>query len=386
MIIGIDASRASGTTHTGTERYSREVIRALIQAAPQHRFRLYCRPTSLPDQDAWTRLLKAGREVDPRIIRRQRLWTHIGLSAEIIRQPPDALFIPAHVLPIVFGAPSWVSRTRSVVTVHDIGHRRFPSTHTWGQRLYLDWSTVFAGRYASFIIADSEATRQDIHRFYRVPLERIRVAYPGAMPLPALSEAQRRAIVGRFGLDAGHPFALHIGTIQPRKNLRRLTRAWRHVLADWPSAEPLPLLVLAGAAGWNNEATRLRAEIAAQGLSERVRWIGYISDEDKAGLLGAARALVFPSLHEGFGFPVLEAQAAGVPVVCSKTSSLPEVAGDGALLIDPLDERAIAQAVLRILRDESLRTRLVAAGERNSKRFTWQNCACVILSTLEGRA
>lgn len=381
MIIGIDASRLSGTVQTGTERYSREVIHALIQIAPQHHFRLYVRGEQAVSALALD-MEHPPHEAQIRPIRRRRLWTHTGLGVEIMRQPPDALFIPAHVLPITLALPGQSGRMRIVVTLHDIGYRHFPSAHPWQQRIYLDWSARFVARHASVIIADSEATRQDIHRFYRVPLDRIRVAYPGAMALPKVSDDERQAALHRFGLDAGQTFALHVGTLQPRKNLRRLIRAWRRMMANYPPDLPPPLLVLAGAAGWSGEAATLRAEIEAQGLSHSARLIGYITDEEKAALLSVARALAFPSLHEGFGFPVLEAQSAGVPVVCSNTSSLPEVAGDGAILVNPLDEQAIGDGLFQAMRDPVIRSRLIAAGMRNVARFNWQDCARVILQAL----
>lgn len=376
----MDASRLSGTVQTGTERYSREIIRALMQIAPQHLFRLYAR-----DERAAGELARADRpqgEAQMRLIRQRRLWTHAGLGIEIMRRPPDALFIPAHVLPITLALPGQSGRMRVVVTLHDIGYRHFPAAHPWQQRLYLDWSARFATRHASCIVADSEATRHDIHRFYRAPLDRIRVAYPGAMTLPRVADDERRAALRRFSLDAGQTFALHVGTLQPRKNLHRLVRAWQHVLADYPADQPAPLLALAGATGWGDEAARLQAEIETQGLSHSVRLIGYITDEEKASLLSAARALAFPSLYEGFGFPVLEAQAAGVPVVCSNTSSLPEVAGDGAILVNPLDEQDIGNGLRRAMLDPAIRSHLIAAGMRNVARFNWHNCARAILEML----
>lgn len=380
MIIGIDASRLSETVETGTERYSREVIQALMQIAPEHHFRLYAR-----NERAASRLVRGEglpRQTQICPIRRRRMWTHTGLGAEIMRRPPDALFIPAHVLPITLALPGRSGRTRAVVTLHDIGYRHFPAAHPWQQRIYLDWSARFAARHAAFIVADSEATRQDVHHFYRAPLARIRVAYPGATTLLKVTEEERQAALRRFGLDTGQTFALHVGTLQPRKNLRRLVRAWRRVAANYPAELPAPLLVLAGASGWGDEATRLQAEIEMQRLTDSVRLIGYITDKEKASLLSAAHALVFPSLYEGFGFPVLEAQLAGVPVVCSNTSSLPEVAGDGAILVNPLDEQAIGDGLLQAMRDPAIRSRLIAAGIRNVARFNWQDCARVILEAL----
>ena len=381
VIIGVDASRSSGEIRTGTERYSREVTSALLLAGARHRFRLYVRDAPLlTGREAWG---EGHVEIVP--VRPRRLWTHLGLGLEIARRPPDALFVPAHVLPV---SQAWRRIPRSVVTIHDVGYRHFPSAHPWRQRLYLDWSTAFAGRYASALVADSEATRLDLQRVYRIPDDRIRVAYPGLTPVPEVDETSRRATLRRFDIQEGTVYAIYVGTLQPRKNLRRLLRAWSTVIdrvqdsdkGDGLSASPL--LVVAGAMGWGGE--DLLGDVRELGLEASVRFTGYISDEEKAALMRGARALVFPSLYEGFGLPVLEAQSVGVPVVCSNTSSLPEVAGNAALLVNPFDVADIARAIRVAMRDEGTRAELIRAGARNVARFSWEACARIVLDLLEG--
>jgi glycosyltransferase involved in cell wall biosynthesis len=188
-----------------------------------------------------------------------------------------------------------------------------------------------------------------------------------------------------LGLHEHTLYALYVGTLQPRKNLRRLIQAWRVLLdapAPLPSRSSAPLLILAGAKGWGSE--DLEGELAALGLAGPVRFTGYISDTEKSALLRGARAFAFPSLYEGFGFPVLEAQSVGVPVVCSNTSSLPEVAGEAALLVNPLDVPALVAALRQAMCDEAVRARLIAAGHRNVSRFSWDECAKVVLDLLNG--
>jgi glycosyltransferase involved in cell wall biosynthesis len=389
VIIGIDASRLSARVATGTERYTREVIRALLQIAPQHEFHLYVREPLDPQV-----VLGAEGRTQLRLrvihIPQVRLWTHIGLAREIAARPPDALFIPAHVLPLpqaIRHATRTVA-TRTVVTIHDVGYRHFPQAHPWRQRAYLDWSTWLAARFASAVVVDSDATRRDVQRFYHTPDARIAVAYPGPLPLVEVTDAAReavRALIPALPALAGGaatgepPYALFIGTLQPRKNLRRLIYAWKMLLED--TCGPKPVLLVAGAKGWGGE--DIVGEVASLAVGDYVHFIGYVSDVDKAALLDGARAFVFPSLYEGFGFPVLEAQQAGVPVVCSNTSSLPEVAGDGAVLVDPLDTGALAGALRQVLYNHAARVRLIAAGRRNLSRFSWQHCAAVILRQLE---
>ena len=379
MLIGIDASRATGERLTGTERYSREVIAALVRAAPQHGFRLYLRDWPVPGFALSPEAPSAS--VEYRLIRIARLWTHIGLARELMAHPPDALFVPAHVLPAAFAWPQMRRRIHAVVTVHDVGYRHFPSAHPPIQRLYLDLGTRLSVRYASAVIVDSEATRRDVIRFYGrgVAHDRVIVAHPGRPALAEVGEEEARRTLARFGLDDGRPYALHIGTLQPRKNLRRLIQAWARVVQRAGAHEPR--LVLAGGQGWGGE--DWTALIEAAHVRSSVVLTGYVSDAEKAALLRSARAYVFPSLYEGFGFPLLEAQSAGLPVACSDAASLPEVAGGSALLFDPLDVEAIAEALCVVLFDEGIRRRLIEAGRRNLMRFSWDACARLVLGGLQ---
>ena len=343
---------------TGTERYSREVIAAQLRMGG-YRFRLYARA---PIADA------GSAEVV--VIPRKRLWTHLGLGPEVARRPPAALFIPAHVLPIGVGL---ARRPRAVVTIHDLGYRHFPSAHPLRQRLYLDLSTWFSARFATAIAADSGACAADLTRFYGVAPEKITVVYPGPIPPAVLAPGRAERILAALGL-AESAFVLFVGTLQPRKNLRRLLQAMA-----LPAMAGLDLVV-AGGQGWGGE--DLAAVARAIGLGPRARFLGYVSDETKAALMQGARALAMPSLHEGFGFPVIEAQMAGTPVVASNTSSLPETAGDGAILVDPLDPAAIADGLASAVGDPEVRAELIARGRANVARFSWDKCARQILSLL----
>ena len=215
MLIGIDASRCIADRLTGTERYSREVIAAIVRIAPQHRHRLYFREGHEAQRQAYLGALSSSTMVEPVAIPSQRLWTHIGLRREVSSRPPDALFVPAHVLPI--GLPP---KLNAVVTVHDVGYRRFPQAHPLLQRVYLDWGTRHSVNAANVVIADSHATAQDIAQVYGIGTGKIRVAYPGLLPLACVTQEQIHATLAKYQLT-GRPFAIHIGTLQPRKNLRR---------------------------------------------------------------------------------------------------------------------------------------------------------------------
>lgn len=363
MLVGVDASRAIADRPTGTETYSRRLIQALLRVESRHRFRLYFRTT--PPADAF-------HEAEHRVIPLPRLWTHIRLAWEMARQPPDLLFVPAHVVPPIHPR-------RTLVTIHDLGYLTFPRAHPWRQRLYLDLSTRWNAHAATHVLADSQATKADLTAHYGVEPEKITVAYPGAEDSlhPVNDPAVIAAARGRYSIKAD--YLLYLGTLQPRKNLRRLVDAFAQ-LAGHRASHP-PQLVLAGKRGWLCE--DLFEQIERHGLERHVHLPGYIAEEDKAALLSGAIAFVFPSLHEGFGLPVLEAQACGCPVITSTTSSLPEVAGDAALLVDPRDRAAIAKAMQRLVDDEDVRSDLIERGLANVARFSWHACAQTVMTVIE---
>jgi glycosyltransferase involved in cell wall biosynthesis len=379
MLIGIDASRALLSQRTGTENYSLHLIRALLRLDSGHRFRLYLRQR--PPDDLWP----ASANAELQVIPWARLWTHLRLSWEMARRPPDLLFVPAHVLPLLHPR-------RSVVTVHDLGYLHYPEAHPFFDRLYLDLSTRYHCRAAAHIIAVSQATKDDLVRCYRADPRRITVihsAHAAGLFRPADPAAQR-AVRERYVLHA--PYLLYLGTLQPRKNLARLLEAFAKTPRRLsPEAQPegsgglpegvQPLLVIAGKKGWLYEP--LFQQVERLGLSGRVVFTGYVPEEDLPPLLSGALALVLPSLYEGFGLPLLEAMACGTPVICSNASALPEIAGDAALLIDPLDAADLAEGMARLVEDEELRRRLVARGLERAAQFSWERCARETLAVLE---
>jgi glycosyltransferase involved in cell wall biosynthesis len=280
----------------------------------------------------------------------------------MILHRPDLLFVPAHVLPLIHPR-------RSVVTVHDLGYLYFPEAHPPRQRWYLDRSTRWHTRTAAHLLADSAATKRDLVEKYHAAPDKITVAYPGLDPamrrVDDLAEIAR--VKAKYHIDSD--YLLYLGTLQPRKNLQRL-------IAAFASCSLPPALVLAGKPGWYSDQL-------LQQVNERVKFIGYIDAADKSALLSGATAFVFPSLYEGFGFPVLEAMACGVPVLCSNTSSLPEVTGAAAVLINPLEMGDIARGLQNITTNEELRKTLIERGRRQAQKFTWQACAEVALKVFE---
>ena len=374
LSIGIDASRSLRIEPTGTEFYSRQIIGHML-AAPSDRvsFRLYA-PTT-PSAEAMRGAAPPPhdqRAVTVRTLPGTRLWTHRTLACELCRRPPHVLFVPAHVVP--FLPPPLLPST--VVTLHDAGYRYFPRSHTAVQRLYLELSTRWSAAAAERIIAVSRHTADDLQRFYGVPEAKIRVIHEA--PVPRTSAPDQDAAAAP---SYQRPFALYVGTIQPRKNLLRLMDAFARLIQrqqiGWD-------LVLVGRRGWLSE--EYERHVAASGLTGRVHFPGYLSDAAVAALMGKALFFAFPSLFEGFGLPVLEAQTTGVAVMCAKNSALPEIAGDAALLVDPEDVDEIAKAMLRLSQDEKLRQELIAKGYENVKRFSWEKAARETLAVLEEAA
>ncbi len=224
----------------------------------------------------------------------------------------------------------------------------------------------------------SAATRDDLVAMLGVPAAKISVVHHGVRPVECLPARDQRATLEHLGI--AQPYVLFVGTVQPRKNLQRLIRAFAQVV----SAGLPHRLVIAGRMGWLTEP--IRAEVATLGLVDRVHFAGYVPDDDLPALYRGADAFAFPSLYEGFGMPVLEALSYHVPVVASNTTSLPEIVGDAGVLVDPLDEAAIGAALMHVLTDASLRARLAVAGPGRAARFTWEQCARETIAVLEGAA
>ncbi|HEX2619860.1 MAG TPA: glycosyltransferase family 1 protein, partial [Phototrophicaceae bacterium] len=323
--IAIDASRTTAARITGTENYAIQLLRGLIvlnECETHHQLDFYFRDPPAPD------LFPVSPYVTHHVIPFRRMWTHLRFAAALWQSNlwglrPDVTFVPAHTLPLLFPG-------RSVVTVHDLGFKYFPQAHPVRDRLYLDLTTRYSARRAQVILADSAATAHDLKHFYGTSPAKIRVVYPG-VDTPIIGDIP--TVRAKYGLP--ERYFVFIGTLQPRKNIARIVQAfdsYRRTSGDSAG------LVLAGGKGWLYDP----AWVAG---GEEVYLPGYIDDADKGALYAGALALVFPSLYEGFGFPVLEAMLCGTPVIAAKTSSLSELVGYAGLLVDPLNVQAIADAM-----------------------------------------
>jgi glycosyltransferase involved in cell wall biosynthesis len=356
VLIGVDASRITRRHRTGTENYSLHVLRELLTLDTEHAYRLY---TSAPLP---SNLLPKAPSITTKLIRLPRLWTQLGLSREMLADPPDVLFVPTHVLPLI-------TPKRSIVVVYDVGHRFFPRAHTLTEWLYVEWAIRRHVRIASRLLTISEASKRDLVRLYGAEPARIDVAYPAvdARFTPASKEAIR-AVRQRYSLP--ECYVLHLGTIKPRKNLARLVRAF--AAADMPRDTHL---VLGGMTTFGNRA--IEAAIRETGVESRVHRLAFVPDEDLPALYSGASVVAIVSLYEGFGMPALEALACGAPLVASNRGSLPEIAGGAAVIVDPLGIASIARGLESVVNSQQVSESLRAKGLRRAVDFDWVAAARV---------
>ena len=297
-----------------------------------------------------------------------RPWRLRVLLAHLVGRAQDGLFpgvdlfhATDHLLPRFSAVPS-------VFTLHDLTCRLYPAAHMPLNRWFHLLSMPRFLRQAEAVIAVSESTRRDAVRLYGIDEGKVHVVYEGVSPRfrPA-SPAEVAAVRQKYGLPEA--MILFVGTIEPRKNLGTLVDAWAALRAQGAPQR----LVIAGRRGWRCGA--FFARLRELGVEEEVTLPGFVEEADLPALYSAAELFAFPSLYEGFGLPVLEAMACGTPVVCSDRSSLPEVAGEAALLAGPTDVAAWVGAMGRALADPALRAKLRAAGLARARRFTWQAAA-----------
>src|SRR4051794_27177381 len=263
--IGIDASRAILSQRTGTEHYSASLLRALAELpeAREHPIILY---VNSPNPQSAIRNLQF--DLPPawqvRAIPFPRLWTQVRLSWEMLTRPPRTLFVPSHVVPL------WHPR-RTVVTIHDLGYLEYPQAHTRLARLYLHISTWFSAHAARRVIAISEATKRDLIKHYRIKPSKIEVIYHGRDPIftPVTDTAKKGQTLAKYGVK--QPYCIHVGTLQPRKNLAVLVEAWDMLREQMDNP---PMLLLAGKRGWLYDS--LLQSVRERNLGDLVKFADYV--------------------------------------------------------------------------------------------------------------
>ena len=267
---------------------------------------------------------------------------------------------------------------RTVITIHDMVHKYFPETIGGENLKYLTNKLPNIAKKAHCVITDSESTKNDIIKLLNVPEEKVKVIYLGVDGVfkPLIDTKALASVKKRYGLP--EKFILFLGTIEPRKNIQGLMKAYAKLCEETSFNHDL---VLAGDIQWKSGG--LKNLIKDLRFVDRVRFIGYVDETDLANLYNLADIFVYPSFYEGFGLPIIEAMACGVPVVTSNTSSLPEIAGNAAVLIDPHSIDDLAQGIKRVLSDNELRQNLIRSGLERAKLFTWEKCAREIMKVFK---
>ncbi len=353
----------------GMEVVARELIPALVAAAPPGtRFTAFVNREAAATSDGpWGQLIPS---VTVPVRARSRAQWVLGEQALL---PPLGARAGVDLMhSLASTAPAWGSFTR-VVTVHDLIYARYPEAHSGLRERGMRVLVPLAARRSERVIVDSASTRADLVELLAIDPARIDVVPLGLGSVRREVPVPERDLRERLELGE-RPVVLSLSAKRPHKNLAALIGA----LSRLPVQER-PVLVLPGYPTWHEAELRERAEAA--GVAADVRLLGWISGEELEGLWSLTEAFVFPSLYEGFGLPVLEAMARGVPVACSNASSLPEVVGEAALLFDPQEESQIAEALGRLLADAELRGRLRALGRERAKLFSWERAARLTLAS-----
>lgn len=356
MTIGINVTAAFVEPRTGVEEYTYQLIKHLtmLKESERHRFILYSPFNKefdfrLPDNFK-IKQLKWGLPA----------WTQIRLSVEMAVNSPDVFSIPVHVLPLIHPE-------NSVVTIHGVEYEHYPEMYPKKHLKYLRWSTKYALKNARKIIAISENTKNDLIKIYGANPEKISIVRHGVNFNENISVSK--------GLSPNSPpYILFVGRLEVKKNIKGLIKAFNLLKKKYNLPHKL---VLAGGKGYGYDA--FAGEIEE---NKDIIEMGYVSEEEKWHLLKNAALFAFPVFYEGFGMPILEAQAMGCPIITSKISSLPEVAGDGAVFVEPKNIEKITEMMYKVMSDERLRSDLIKKGHQNIKRFSWEKCARETLGVL----
>ena len=369
MRIAVHARELDGERIDGTRVYMSNVLKYCGEYAPQDHFFLYHR-----DNFNAKIAPPARKNYHFEKIGRFPLWTQTRFALTLLRHKPDVLWMPFHNLPYIRS-----KKMKTVVTVHDLAFKIFPETFTKKDLRKLCFLTDHAVKKSDYIIAVSKATKRDLLRFYPdLRKEKISVVYHGIdmqFWQERVDEIKKEQTLLRYKV-ADNPFIIHVGAIQPRKNLSVLIDAFAIVKKKYHNAK----LLCVGGDGWLWQ--QIKEHAAANSYASDIIFTGNIPFVDVRTLVQNARVFVFPSLYEGFGLPGLEACAAGVPVVAAHNSSLPEILGDGAIYFNTTDSHACAVQIKRLFDDKNLWHTMRTKGRERAAKFSWETTAKKTLSVL----
>ncbi len=389
MILGIDASQANRKTRSGTEWYAWHIIqqfKKLLGDRKDLRVRLYIRDSLRSDL---ANNLPVNFEVRVLKWRLRYFWGQVRLSIEMLLHPPDILFCPAHTLPFICpktGSTSppvvepvqfttgqalvpphaWggkLGKGKTFTTLHDVGFEDYPELYDKLSLWYHKWAARKAVRNSTHIFTVSKFSKERIIENLDCAPDRISVTYLGIDKNYTIDKLL--SSLEKYGLVNGE-YLLFMGRLEPKKNIVNMVKAYEIAGVQEP-------LVLAGQKIYTTELDDYLEK--KPGLKAKIRFLGYIEEDDKRALYVGATMFLFPTLYEGFGLPILEAQAAGTPVITSNTASNPEIAGEGAMLVNPDSPHEIAEAIVKLMNENDLREEKIRLGYENVKRFRWEETA-----------
>ena len=363
MHIGFDA-HSIGTGLGGNETYASNLIEALAEVDTHNRYTLYVTRQEAIDRYAhrWPNVTVRKTLPHTPLIR-----IPLTLAAELRRRPIDILHVQYTAPPL---APC-----DTVVMIHDLSFEHIPETFKRRSWMQMRLTVRRTARSASHILTDSEYSRQDILRTYRLPPERVTTT-----PLAASSRFEPvndRGVLDKYGISGD--YILAVGSIQPRKNIARLIRGYSRMLSQ--HSDNAPRLVIVGKRAWLFEDTIRAAAVSS--ANDKILFTGYVPESDLAALYTGALCFAYPSYFEGFGIPLLEAMRCGTPTITSDRTCFPEVVGDASLIIDPFDEESIAAGLWRMISDAALREQLRSRGFVQSSLFDWRQTARLTLDVYE---
>lgn len=368
--IAIDGYEANVMQRLGSSQVAFELLKSFEKLEGKNEYTIL-----LPDKPL-SDLPKAREGWEYKILKPKRLWTKIALPLYLYttKDKPDIIFSPTHYIP-------GFSPVKRIATIFDLSFLHFPEMFNKRDLWQLKNWTKFSAQNADHIITISRSTMEDIFSRYGVDRKKITVAYPGynkEIFHHQQDPAKAKKTLKKYGIDDS--YIIYIGTIQPRKNLIRLIEAFARIQED------LKLVIVGKTKGEGREGWMYEDVLKTPGklgIEGKVIFTGFVQQEDLPYLLSGSLAFILPSLWEGFGIPVLEAMAAGVPVMVSNVSSLPEVVGDAGLTFDPYSVDQMEQAIRTILSDKKLRQKYSNLGLEQAKKFSWDKMAKTVLRVFE---
>lgn len=367
MIIGIDASRANREQKSGVEWYAYNLLDRLFELDRENQYFLY---TSDQLKGA---IVPRSTNFSEKILNWpiSRFWTLGRLSWEMIAHQPDLLFVPSHTFPPI-------AAKKNVITWHDVGYEHYPETYSSFELRSLKYGAKKMATTADRIIAVSDFTKQEIMEFYGIKSERIAVIPLGLdhrLWQPSSPETVKSML---DQLKIKYPYFIFLSRLALRKNVVGLIRIYNRFRQT--QKHPFNLLLVGSDQPGGQE---LDAEIKVSPYKEEIKKLGWLPIEQVPVLLSGARGLLFPSIYEGFGLPVIEAMACGTPVIASNSGALPEIVNGAGLLIDTHDIDAFASSMAKVAEDKDFRQNLIARGLARAQEYSWDKCARQTLEVLQ---